>query len=157
MGKLGGKARSRLMFSLSSVESAADGYLSKSDFIFAFEQANINSDKLILEEIFDFYAEKFSEEDLTKVLSIKYVMKKFFSPAENLTLAKHLHTLGKIKSFLLEQGYPIEFLYRPLSDDDASSTSVGRAASKVDSSDGRKSSILKKQPSKNYTLLFHRS
>lgn len=37
MSKFSQKQRIRLMFSLSAVEGVADGYLSKSEFLFAFD------------------------------------------------------------------------------------------------------------------------
>lgn len=93
------------MFSLSAVESVAEGFLRKKEFLYAFEYAGLTADKLLLEEIFEYYAERYSEEDADKVLSIKYITKKLFSATENLGMAKHLHSLGKIKSSLLDQGF----------------------------------------------------
>jgi Ca2+-binding EF-hand superfamily protein len=102
MSKFSQKQRIRLMFSLSAVEGVADGYLSKNEFLFAFEQAGLTVDSSLLEEIFEYYSEKFSEEEMTKVLSVKYITKKLFSANENLGMSKYLHTLGKIKACLLD-------------------------------------------------------
>lgn len=90
------------MFSLTAVEGVADGYLRKNEFMFAFEYAGLTVDRILLEQIFEFYSEKYSEEDETKVLSVKYITKKFFSANENLGMSKYLHTLGKVKSCLLD-------------------------------------------------------
>lgn len=106
------------MFSLSAVEGIADGFLRKQDFFLAFEQASLRVDKMLLEEIFEIYCEEFSDDDETKVLSVKFITKKLFSDTENLGMSKYLHTLGKIKSCLLDQGFPIEYLHRPITDDE---------------------------------------
>lgn len=90
------------MFSLSAVEGIANGFLRKEDFFLSFDQAGITVEKILLEEIFEFYSERFTDEEETKVLSVKYITKKLFSGNENLGMSKYLHTLGKIKSCLLD-------------------------------------------------------
>ena len=72
----------------------------------------------MLEEIFEFYAENYSDENETKVLSAKYITKKLFSGNDNLGMSRYLHTLGKIKSCLLDQGFPFEYIFRPITDDE---------------------------------------
>lgn len=52
-------------------------------------------------------------------MSVKYITKKLFSANENLGMLKYLHTLGKIKSCLLDQGYPLEYIYRPMTKEEA--------------------------------------
>ncbi|EAR94381.2 EF hand protein (macronuclear) [Tetrahymena thermophila SB210] len=127
MNKFNQKQRVKLMFSLSAVDSIADGYLSQKDFLFAFDYAGLTVNKSLIEEIFQFYAEKFSEEDPTKVLSVKYITKKLFSANENLGMLKYLHSLGKIKSCLLDQGYPLEYIYRPMTKEEADPNAVSQA------------------------------
>ena len=45
------------------------------------------------------------------MLSVSYLIKKLFTPAESLGLARFMHTLGKIKAALLAKGLKQDFIF----------------------------------------------
>lgn len=71
-------------------------------------------DRSVLEELFEMLAQRFSseEEDEVKVISLKLVQKRFFSANENIGMAKHIHTLSKIRALLLEKGLKADYPFR---------------------------------------------
>jgi len=71
-------------------------------------------DKSVLEELFEMLSHKFSSEetDEVKVISLKVIQKKFFSANENIGMARHYHTLSKIRALLLEKGLKADYPFK---------------------------------------------
>ena len=88
------------------------GYLRKEEFLQAFKDIDSNFNKAEIEQLFDFYAEIFSEKDQEKVLNIAFFFKKVMSSNENFMLVQIFRTLGLIKSNLLAKGLPFDYLFR---------------------------------------------
>ncbi|EGR33535.1 hypothetical protein IMG5_049950 [Ichthyophthirius multifiliis] len=117
MQKLDQKQKKLLMFELHSISSVLQGYLTLDEFLksfLKFDKIEINQ----LKELFEFYSEKLHESQ-EKYINIKFIIGKFFSANENFGMLKYLHTMAKIKNSLLDQGYSIEYIFRPLTKEEA--------------------------------------
>lgn len=73
--------------------------------------AGLKVDKSVLDELFEFYAERFAPGDKQRVLSVSYLVRKLFTPGENLGLARFMHALGKIKAALLAKGLKPDYIF----------------------------------------------
>ena len=104
-----------LMFFLAEEDYLNDGYLNKKQFINAINKAGVKVDKEEAFELFEAFAEKFTENDQEKVLSISFFSKKLFSPSDNLHLNQIYRVLGKIKANLLAKGFPFDYFFKEFS------------------------------------------
>ena len=68
-------------------------------------------DNKLLLEVFQYYSEKFSTDETYKVINLKLVQEKFFSPTENLRLEKFMYIMGKVKGVLLDQGKKLDYAF----------------------------------------------
>ena len=112
MNNLNPRQRAQLISHLYSEDASCDGFLRLENFTHAFQMVEglVLDNKLLL-EVFQYYSEKFSTDETYKVINLKLVQEKFFSPNENLGLEKFMYIMGKVKGVLLDQGKKLDYAF----------------------------------------------
>eukprot|EP01022_Parablepharisma_sp_SALTPOND_P011293 TRINITY_DN146_c0_g1_i1.p2 TRINITY_DN146_c0_g1~~TRINITY_DN146_c0_g1_i1.p2 ORF type:complete len:1216 (-),score=156.01 TRINITY_DN146_c0_g1_i1:15438-19085(-) len=100
-----------LQEALGTVDKHGDGYITKKQFLEAFERAKVDMDKETLGYLFDLLGEKYVPKENEKILSVAHFLKKLLTEAESKEVMEITIILRKIAASLNYRGIEPEILF----------------------------------------------
>ena len=113
-----------LQEALGSIDEHGDGYITKQQFLKAFDRADIKIDREMLEYLFDLLGEQYILGDNMKILSIGYFLKKLFTKTENIEINQIKGMMKKILLVLEYRGMEPESVFAEVPLDKLNATTM---------------------------------
>ena len=101
----------RLQEALGAVDLHGDGYITKKQFLEAFDRAEVAVDKETLTYLFDMLGEKYLPRESEKVMSIAHFLNKMLTEEENREASEMAGIIGKISASLAYRGIVPEIVF----------------------------------------------
>ncbi len=105
----------RLQEALGAVDRHGDGYLTKKQFLEAFERAEVDVDQETLTYLFDMMGEKYLPRENEKVLSVAHFMNKMLTEEEGREVSEMTAIISKVSASLAYRGISPEVVFSDVS------------------------------------------